>query len=95
MNKIAKLFVLAGVTFVLACGPKGPTEQEKETMRLDSIAKAEATATPATGDATPAADATTAAPAAGAEAPKADAKAADAPKADAKAEAPKADAKKK
>ncbi|MEY4927740.1 MAG: hypothetical protein RI894_2176 [Bacteroidota bacterium] len=79
MNKIAKLFVLAGVTFVLACGPKGPSDQEKETMRLDSIAKADsmskvaapavtdtakAPATPAAGDTkAPAADTKAAAPA--------------------------------
>ncbi len=45
MNKIAKLFVIAGVTFVLACGSKGPgTDAATEQARLDSIKNAEASA---------------------------------------------------
>ncbi len=45
MNKIAKLFVIAGVTFVLACGSKGPaTDAAAEQARLDSIKAAEAAA---------------------------------------------------
>ena len=46
MNKVAKLIVLAGMTFVLACGTKGPDEAALEQARQDSITAAAAVVAP-------------------------------------------------
>ncbi len=41
MNKIAQLFIFAGITVsVIACGPKAPSEADMEQKRQDSIAAA-------------------------------------------------------